>query len=179
MNQEFLTVPTMLRGMYRQTEGEHSPVMYKGSTVPASAGLRDELLASARPGDVMARFLAEMDRKLDAVLAMLQRDALVSSFPGQGYVVELSGSGALFETASALEPGAYLELLLLLDEYPMRIVPVLARVDQRKSTKPLTGAAHSVYAVQFTRVEAEDRETVIRFVFSEDRKRIRRSKSDV
>lgn len=177
MTGRFLTVPTLIRAMFRLAGDENAPRMYKGAIAPG-AGMRDELIASCRQGDLVPRFLAEMDRKLDAVLTLLQRESLVSEFPHEGHVVELSGGHGVLECAFALERGAYLELLLLLDEFPLRIVSVIARVEEKREARALTGPPAGVYALRFIRVDAEDREAVIRFVFSEDRKRIRLQKDD-
>lgn len=177
MDSRFLTVPTLIRAMFRHIDGEWCPRMYKGMIVPG-AGMRDELLASNRQGDLMIRFLAEMDRKLDAVLALMQRESLVSEFPHEGHIVELSGGHGVLECSESLRDGDFLELLLLMDEFPMRIVSVIARVEERRETRALTGPPAGVYALRFAAVDEEDREAVIRFVFSEDRKRIRQQKGD-
>lgn len=177
MDTRFLTVPTLIRAMFRPIEDERSPRMYKGMLAPG-AGMRDELLASNRQSDLMVRFLAEMDRKLDAVLALLQRESLVSEFPHEGHIVELSGGHGILECVDALRDGDHLELLLLMDEFPMRIVSVIARVEERRETRALTGPPAGVYALRFAVMDEEDRDAVIRFVFSEDRKRIRQQKGD-
>lgn len=176
MPTQFLTVPTLIRAMFRMTAGEHSPRMYKGMIAPG-AGMRDELLASCRQNDQMTRFLAEMDRKLDAVLALLQRESLVSEYPHGGYIVTLSGAHGILECGHELRKGDCLELLLLLDEFPMRIVSISAKVEERHEVMARTVPSAGVYALRFIRVDEEDREAVIRFVFSEDRKRIRQQKS--
>lgn len=183
MTTQFLTVPTLIRAMFRVAGGEDAPRMYKGSTASGASGapgsgMRDELLASCRQGDLLPRFLAEMDRKLDAVLALMRRESLASEFPYEGHVVELSGGHGVLECAQGLEKGAYLELLLMLDEFPLRIISVIAEVERQRETRALTGPPAAVYTLRFVRMDAEEREAVIRFVFSEDRKRIRQQKSD-
>lgn len=177
MPAQLLTIPTCIRAMFRLTDDENSPRIYKGMTTPGG-GMRDDLLASGRQSDQMLRFLVEMDRKLDAVLALLQRESLVSDFPHTGRVVTLSGAQGILECGCELRSHAYLELLLLLDEFPMRIVSLVARVEERRQTMARTVSSAGVYALRFVRVDEEDRETIIRFVFSEDRKRIRQRKSD-
>lgn len=177
MPAQFLTIPTCIRVMFRLTDDENSPRIYKGMTTPGG-GMRDDLLASGRQSDQVLRFLVEMDRKLDAVLALLQRESLVSDFPHTGRIVTLSGAHGILECGHELPSHAYLELLLLLDEFPMRIVSLVARVEERRQAMARTVSSAGVYALRFVRVDEADRETIIRFVFSEDRKRIRQRKSD-
>lgn len=178
MTDQFLSVPTLIRGMFRAASGPDSPRLYGGALPSTTGSLREEILASSRVPDLTGRLLAEMDRKLDAVLALLQRDSLVKDFPGEGYVTELSASELVLESEARLSPGSYLELLLLLDEFPMRIVSVLTRVKSPLEGFARTGEARTAYAASITDVEAHDRETIIQFVFREERKRIRRQKDD-
>lgn len=178
MTEHLLRVPTMLRGRFRRVEGVHAPRLYSGSAGAAAVGLREEFLASSRQPDAVMRFLAEMDRKLDAILAHLRKESLAEDFPHEGHILSLSGAGLTLECRDALKAGDCLELLLLLEDYPMRIVPVVARVEAKETGRALTGAGASAYAVTFAAVEEEDRELIIRFVFSEERKRIRQQKSD-
>ena len=179
MTDQFLTVPTLLRAMFRMAEGPDSPRFYKGALPSSTAGLREEMLSTARQSDLSLRFLVEMDRKLDAVLNLLQRESLNVDFPNEARAVELSASGLILESSVALAPGNCLELLLLLEEFPTRIISVLARIDGVLERRPLTGPPAKVYAVSFTAIEQEEREHIIRFVFGEERKRIRQQKNDL
>lgn len=175
MSGSYLSVSTMVRAMFRKAEGEHSPRLYRGAGPSPTAGLRDEMLAAARP-DLTLRFLAEMDRKLDALLSLMQRETLHADFPLEGHVVELSAETLRLEYAGELEPGGHLEVLLLLEEYPMRIVSLLCRVKTPLEERALTGPPNLAYEIGIVTVEDDDREHIIRFVFAEERKRIRRNR---
>ncbi|MDL2207179.1 PilZ domain-containing protein [Desulfovibrio sp. OttesenSCG-928-M16] len=177
MSAAFLKVPTMLRAMFRRVEGAHSPRLYVGAPPSPTAGLREEVLnANGRP-EILVRFLAEMDRKLDAVLALLQRESLHEDFPLHGRVVELSGAGACLECQDKLDADEHIEVLLLLEEYPVRAVSTLAVVTGSESGAR-TGPPNTAYQLSFVDLEKDDREHIIRFVFSEERKRIRKARDE-
>lgn len=60
----------------------------------------------------------------------------------------------------------------------MRIVSVPVSVRGGSAEAALCGPPARAYDVDFTRLEEDEREQIIRFVFSEERKRIRREKDD-
>jgi hypothetical protein len=70
-----------------------------------------------------------------------------------------------------------MELVLLLEELPLRLLSVMARVEACRSGRVLTGPAGMAYDMTYARSRDEDREAVIRFVFSEQRRIIRQRKS--
>lgn len=177
MSKSFLSVPTMLRAMFRLAEGPHAPRMYCGAVPSSTLALRDELLASSARPELMVRFLAEMDRKLDAVLAELQRESLHEDFPLHGRITELGGESARLEYKGSLAKGSHLELLVLLEEYPLRIISVLARVEA-SGEQARTGNSNTAFRLGFVDLEEADREHIIRFVFGEERKRIRKNRDD-
>ena len=179
MSDNYLSVPTLVRGRFRKAKDADAPRIYRGALPSATAGMRDELLANARQPEVLIRFLAEMDRKLDAVLSFLQSESLAQEFPGEGHIIELSGNGLVLECNHRLDEGSYIELLLMLEEYPMRIVSALSRIARARESVTLHDMHGYAYDVAFVSVAEEDREAVIRFVFSEERKRIRQQKGDI
>ena len=179
MSDTYLKVPTLIRGRFRQASGAETPRLYRGALPSPTAAMRDELLAAtSRQPELLIRFLAEMDRKLDAVLTLLQSESLVQEFPDEGHIVELSGQGLVLECNAELTPCSYLELLIMLEEYPMRIVSTLSRVEQARPARALRDMHRHACEVRYVSITEEDREAVIRFVFSEERKRIRQTKGD-
>ncbi|MCL1939589.1 MAG: hypothetical protein FWG04_02880 [Desulfovibrionaceae bacterium] len=180
MSDRYLTIPTLIRGRLRKaTLGAQTPRMYRGTLLSPTADIREELLTNSRQPEIMLRFLAEMDRKLDAVLSLLQSESLAQEFPEEGHIVELSGQGLVLECNAELSTGSYIELLLRLEEYPIRMVSTLSRVERPRPVAILPDMHSHAYDVTYTSIAEEDREAVIRFVFSEERKRIRQSKGDM
>lgn len=177
MTDQFAPIPTSLRGRYRITTKDEQPRFRSGLARAGNAMLREEVLAGARQNDAVMRLLLEMDRKLDAILGLMQKDSLIADFPSEGVILQLSGSSLHFVCEHPLRKGEHMELLLLLEELPLRIVPVMATVDAvRQGTSPNGGPMH-VYTLSYSCEQEDDREAIIRFVFSETRKRIRQQKS--
>ncbi len=174
----FASVPTLFKGLFRMVEDGDAPRYCQGFAGVSDLSLKEEMLSQSRLPDAALRFLVEMDRKLDAVMGFLQRESLASDFPHEGRVVEISGDGVIFECREPLAPGDHMELLLMLEEFPPRVCSVIARVEEKGEGKAVTGSPNSPWKLSFARVQEEDREAVIRFVFREERKLIRLQKGE-
>ncbi|MDL2266587.1 hypothetical protein LJC46_01180 [Desulfovibrio sp. OttesenSCG-928-G15] len=176
MTDTYLSVSTMSRCRFRIANSADSPQLFTGAATSATATLRDELLASTRQQELVLRFLAELDRKLDAVLTILQTETLAQEFPHEGHVVELNGTSLRFECNMALKEGAYLEILLMLEEFPLRIVSILGKIATMEEASALPCMHSTAYVFDFLSLAEDDREAIIRYMFSEERKRIRQQK---
>jgi hypothetical protein len=180
MSDGYLSVPTLIRGRLRKAPNAQAPKMYRGTLLSSTTEIRDELLAGgSRQPELIIRFLAEMDRKLDAVLGLLQSEAMVHEFPEEGYIVELSGQGLVLECNIALATDSCIELLIQLEEYPIRIVSTISCVERPRPVTVLPDTHTHAYDIAYISIEEEDRDALIRFVFREERKRIRQSKGDI
>ena len=178
MSDQFVSIPTMIRGRFRMVADADSPRLCTGFAHAGSAALREEALAGTRQNDAVMRFLIEMDRKLDTIMGLLQRESLNEDFPHEGRIVQLSGAGLVFECPELLKKGEHMELLMMLEELPLRLLSVMARVEDSHPGPVLTGPPNKAYAMAYTCMQEADREAVIRFVFSENRKRIRQQKNN-
>lgn len=176
MSDTYLSVNTMSRCRFRIANSADSPQLFTGTAASPTASLREELLTSTRQQEVVLRFLAELDRKLDAVLTLLQTETLVQEFPHEGHAVELNGTSLRFECSTPLADGAYLEMLLMLEEFPLRVVSILGKVVAVDEASALPCMHSSAYAFDFISLAEDDREAIIRYMFSEERKRIRQQK---
>jgi hypothetical protein len=177
MSDQFISVPTMIKSRFRILKTADSPRLYAGPSPTGGAALLEESLAHARQNEAMIRFLIEMDKKLDAIMAILQRDSLAADFPYEGQVVQIGGSGLVLECRHPLKKGESMELLLTLEEVSLPILSVIARVIEPRTDVALSAASNKAYAMGYDCMSEEHRETLIRFVFSEQRKHIRRQKS--
>jgi c-di-GMP-binding flagellar brake protein YcgR len=108
---------------------------------------------------------------MDSILALLQKDNFSEFFPNKLMVVEVSASGVLVQGGD-LQLGEYIELVMFLGEYPPRVVSGIGRV-LRPGNPQLD---KRIFAVQFTNLRDSDREEIVRFVFKEERERIRSQK---
>ncbi|MDR0828250.1 MAG: hypothetical protein LBN33_10355 [Desulfovibrio sp.] len=178
-----LSVPAHAVVMFRKDSRPQR--LYGGAAPPASLTLREEFLSSRTFPDPAARFLVELDRKVDAILSLLQREVLQNDFPHSGRALRLGASGLILDCEAPLAPGIYLELLLFLSECPERILAFLARVDKEIPLAVFAAEYENeefflqpqsghVYELSFLDMESEEREGLIRFVFAQERRRIRR-----
>jgi hypothetical protein len=175
MSKPSLSVPTSFKCRFRFTEAGAVP-RWVGTPGGESAFIKDAL-SLARSDNTM-RFLMEMDRKLDVILAYMQRESIEADFPGEGRVLELAHAALAMESGESLEIGRHMEVLLMPEGYPRRLISVLAKVMADMPNKPRSDPARKVYALAYQCFSEEDREAIIAFLFQEDRKRIRNSKKD-
>ena len=177
MSDQFVAVPTMLRGMFRVVADPEAPRRSIGLACTGGTVFREEALVQAHQNDPLIRFLIEMDRKLDTIMGLLQRDSLEADFSDSGWIVELSGSGLVLECGKKLQTGEHLELIMTLEEFPLRLLSVTAHVEEILPVACRSGPSGNVYAITYACMRDEDREAVIRYVFSQHRKLIRQQKS--
>ncbi len=177
MTQQYVSVSVMVKAMYRPVApGE--PQLCPDRAAAEGLGLRDDIAAKAGRTDPVLRLLTEMDRKLDAILGHLQRDDLRHDFPHDAMVVRLGGDALHLECREPLLPGDHLELVLLLDEFPLNMASCIAEVERKLPNTPVSGNDKTPFALSYIHLREGDRENIIRHVFQEERKRIRRLKNE-
>jgi hypothetical protein len=175
MSKPSLSVPTSFKCRFRLAEAEALP---RWVSAPGGEGaFQKDALSLARSDNTM-RFLVEMDRKLDIILAHLQSESIEADFPGEGRVLELAHAALAMESGASLEIGRHMEVLLMPEGYPRRLISVMAKVMAEMPNKARTDAANKVYALAYRCFSEEDREALIAYIFQEDRKRSRHSKKD-
>ena len=170
-NRNYSRITTFTRARYRKLSHPEEPqICPSGFNISASGG--DRALRESGLPDALISFLMNMDAKLDRIIAQMSKDSLASYFPEQLVVLDLSASGLLVQS-NDIQPGDYLELVLYLGEFPPVVVSGVAQV--LRSGKKMPGVGET-YALQFTRIRESEREQIVRFVFKEERERIRTEK---
>jgi hypothetical protein len=165
--QAYASIRTFLRGRFRPLESpETHAIAPQGGF--ASSVVRDEFLNNATLPETVSRFLAQMDRKLDALLAAHNEINLARDFPHPMEVRELSAAGLEIKTDLPLAPNDYLEVYFQISHPFFSVVSGIGTILHRKETPD--GA---VFAFAFTRLGEHEREQIIRFVFHEERKVLR------
>jgi c-di-GMP-binding flagellar brake protein YcgR len=134
------------------------------------SALAAQLSSNSKLPPALVRFMVNLDAKMDSILALLQKDNFDEFFPNKLMVVEVSASGVLVQDCD-LQLGEYIELVMFLGEYPPRIVSGIGRV-----LRPGKLQLNNRFALQFTNLRDSDREEIVRFVFKEERERIRSQK---
>lgn len=170
-NRNYARVSTFTKARYRKLSHPEEPqICPSGFNISAVNGER--MLRDSGLPEVLVSFLMNMNSKLDNILAQMSKDSLAAYFPEELVVLDLSASGLLVQS-SDIKTGEYLELVLYLGEFPPVMVSGVAAV--LRSGKKTPGAGET-YALQFTRIRESEREQIVRFVFKEERERIRTEK---
>ena len=158
----FSRFPIRFRAMARIMEEGDAP-LYRGAPAADPAQKAKRMQSSGLPQAVV-EFLVDMDHKLDQIIGRTALDELAGDFPLKLEAYELSGSGMRFKCKQKLDKDARLEAVLLLGQYPLRTAGSVGRVQ---------GVSKGMYRFEFTDMRDADQETVIQFLFQEQRQQIR------
>lgn len=170
-NRSYSRISTFIRARYRKLSHPDEPqICPSGFNIQSSGGQR--FLRESGLPDVLASFLMNMDAKLDRIIAQMSKDSLAAYFPDELVVLDMSAAGVLVQS-NDIKPGDFLEVVLYLGEFPPVVVSGVAEVLRSGKNVPGVG---KTYALQFTRLRDTEREEIVRFVFKEERSRIRTEK---
>lgn len=165
---QYASIRKFLRGRFRPLEDPDAPLVAPGGGVASSMSREDFLAATTLP-ESAARFLAQMDMKLDALLAARSEAHLTRDFPHEMEIHELSASALVISTQLPLAPDDHLEVCFQVTHPLFTIVSGAGRILRRRET------AHGIFFdMEFTRLNEDEQEKIIRFVFNEERKALRR-----
>lgn len=172
-SRSYSRVPCFTRALYRHMSHPEEPQLCPGGAGAEDKNLR-ERLASGVTGmpEGLTAFLINLDIKLDRLIDYLTRDSITEYFSKQFVVLDLSASGLLVQS-NELQAGEFLEVALFLGELPSVLISGVTQV--LRPGRPLPGVG-STFALKFVRIRESDREQIVRFVFKEDRQRIRSAK---
>ena len=168
----FMRIPTRLHGHLRLLPGPDDMALYRESP-PMGLGV---CTADPRDGGMsesLYALLRSIDAKLDMLLSMQNRSEIESDFPVPINIVEISGEGMCFSSSQVLEINQYVEAVIVLYRFPLRMAGAIGRISRRD---PEDGIA--VYALDFTRIRERDLECIVQFVFQSQRDDLRGNKWD-
>lgn len=163
----FSRVETRLRAMARRTASADSLGLFRTSG-RRDSGLASRLSSSTLPKELV-EFLLEIDVKLDQLLACGRQDALRQDFPLDLEIHDISGAGIRFLSAEEFTPGEALEVIVILNHFPLRMAGAVGRVKDKDREGGLWG-------FEFTGIREADLEAIVQFVFQEQREIIRHRK---
>lgn len=163
----FSRVETRLRAMARRMGSDDTLGLFRTSG-RRDPGLASRLNSSTLPKELVD-FLLEMDAKLDQLLACERHDALRQDYPLDLEVHDISGAGIRFLSAESLTPGEILEVVIVLNNFPLRLAGAVGRVKDKDREGGLWG-------FEFTGIRETDLEAIVQFVFQEQREIIRNRK---
>ena len=170
-NTEYAQISTYLRGRYRVLNGPDDHAFAPVSSLPTGP-TREEFMASSNLPDVVAKFLIQLDTKVDMLLESIHSSAIEQDFPHKAELLTISASSLEFTTHEPLAPGDWLELVVLFRQAGMFIASGIGTVTARR----VTAEGDPVFSFSFTRILEEEREKIIRFVFKEERRLLRQTR---
>lgn len=165
----FSRVPVRLKGYARIMKSSESTQLFTADAVDAKGSAEDLFRNSKLPEDLTS-FLAEMDRKLDRVLGLLSQDHLRNDFPIDLEIFELSAAGVKFRSAHSLPADTPLEVVILLSYVPLRMAGSKGRVLGTEEDND------NMYRFEFVDTRGSDMESIVQFVFRQQREQIRNSR---
>ena len=160
------------QGQFRYLSSPEEPQLCPRQVSSENASLITQMASDPKVSAGMARFLGNLDAKLDSILSLLQRDSLDEFFPNRLMIIELSAAGVLVQSPD-LQVNDYIELVMHLGDSPPRLASAVGQVIRPRQTAFQT---EGVYAVNFASIRDSDREEIVRFVFQEEREKIRSKK---
>ena len=164
----FSRVPVRLKAKARVMRSIDSPQLFTGDALPQTIS-REALLKKGKLSEELATFLLEMNRKLDEIVGLLSQDFVKTDFSIDLEVMEISAAGLKFRTPHTFKPGDPLEIILFLSQAPLRMAGSKGRIlDKEEDT--------GLYRLEFLGMRGSDMETIVQFVFKEQREQIRNSK---
>ena len=88
-------------------------------------------------------------------------------------ILEISGAGVRFCTPDILPMEQYVETVIVLSRFPLRLAGAVGRIIRQDRQDDKT-----VYALDFTRIRERDLELIVQFVFQSQRDDLRVKKWD-
>ena len=164
------SAPTNIRAMFRALASPHDLPLFADAVNSLN---QDEPALPQGHGmhEAVALFLEDMNRKLDQVIALLTTNRLEEDFPFQAQVTEISGAWAVLQTLEPLKQGDSVEMVFVLSRMPLSLAGAVGRVESAAVLENATRAK-----IGFTSIRQPDQESLVQFVFHEQRQQIRAAK---
>ena len=155
---------------FRQSAPRKTPIHL---TPPARFTQRDERNVLEELEKEILKVIVGMDQKIDAVIKFLSGENRKALMGFANQWVNLSGSGIRFVVSESLAEGDHLAVSLRLPDgggVPVRFLGLVIRTQP-----PRTHAARGgiEVAVHYRHIEEDDRDRIVRYVFSRQREVIR------
>jgi hypothetical protein len=169
---EFMRIPTRLRGYLRLLFSPDEMPLFRETSL-TGAGLNPFDAREAGMSESLYAMLCSIDNKLDMLLSMQSRDQLEDDFPVTIDIAEISGAGVRFATTAELAVDQYVEAVIVLSRFPLRMAGAVGRVIRQEAQD-----GQPAYALDFTRIRERDLESIVQFVFQSQRDDLRGKKWD-
>ena len=170
----FMRIPTRLTGHLRLMPGPDDMQVFREVPFYGSQSLNPYDAREAGMSEGLYSLLCSIDTKLDMLLSLQRRDELAAEFPVTISIIEISGAGIRFTTQTELALEQYVEAIIVLARFPLRMAGAVGRIIRMD---PLEDGA-TEYALDFTRIRERDLESIVQFVFQSQRDDLRGKKWD-
>jgi hypothetical protein len=170
----YARISTYVRGQFRLLNGPDDHALAQLTTLPAGPG-REEFMAASTLPEAVNGFLCQLDMKMDALLAGMWHSALDQDFPHRMEILSLSASSLEFTATQPLALGNWLEIIIHFKQMGMFTAAGIGNITAQGTQKD--GAP--VFAFAFTRILEEEREKIIKHVFQEERRLLRKTRLDI
>lgn len=165
----FARVSTLINGRLRRLAPGRDRALFHGST--SALTFSPQKLAEAHLPEPLLEFLLNLDAKLDMLLSLASRRTMEQDFPTEIQIVEISAAGISFGSPEQFSPGQRVEVVLTLSQAPLRMASALGEIVRVRAED-----GERRYVLEFTSIRDRDRESVVQFVFQEERSQIRQAK---
>lgn len=168
---DYARIQTSLRGRFRPLQGPNDPpradhgAFFSGPT-------REEFMTASPLPEAVNRFLCRLDAKVDFILAGMASSTLDADFPHTMEILAIGASGMDFTCAEPLAPGDWIEVMITLRQENAFTAAGVGSITNRREERDGT----PVFTFRFSRIAEEEREKIIRFVFMEERRRLRETR---
>ncbi|WP_320008212.1 hypothetical protein [Maridesulfovibrio sp.] len=161
----YASVATRIKGHGRISSSLESQPVYRGFSGMKKHPAED--LDDSRVPEWLKVYVIELDRKLDQLLGMQSKQNLDQDFPINLEILEISGNGMTFRSEE-ITADCILEAVVEIDQIPLRLAGAKGNVK--------TAAGKNIWKMDFEKIREHDLESIIQFVFSEQREIIRTRK---
>ena len=170
-NAKYAEIATYLRGRFRPLNGPDDQAYAQANTLPTGPA-REKFLAASPLPDAVNKFLLQLDAKMNALLAALHSSSLEQDFPHTMEIHSISASKMHFTTDAPLAPENWLEVIVNFRQMDIATASGIGKVTARE----VGGGGKPFFTFSFTRIQEEEREKIIRNVFKEERRLLRKTR---
>ena len=168
----FSSIECYLRGHFRMLETADSPA-FAQITPMHGQGAREKFAATSPFPDTITKFLCQMDEKLDTILSVLHSTAIETDFPHTFEVFSISATQLRGATKLPVAKNDYLEIVVHVPLLSIMAISGIGRITEVQCRHD-----RQFFTFFFTRIDENDREAIIRFVFHSERKALRQTRID-
>lgn len=165
-SEHFASVKTRIKGHGRLCETVTDEPLFRGFSGMKKHPAED--LDDSKVPEWLKAYVIELDRKLDQLLGMQSKKDLMTDFPITLEVIQISGNGMVFKTDSDINVPCIMESVVEIEQIPLRLAGAKGTVK--------AGNKDGTLVMKFENIRENDLESIIQFVFSMQRERIRAEK---